>query len=95
MDRFSSGAQSHCDNASHIPARVLPLLIILLFPVLLRSQTSSAAFLQGNITAADGSAIPRAHIELLHVPTGTMYRVAAGVDGHYLIAGVRVGGPIR
>ena len=93
MDRFSSGAQSHCDNASHIPARVLPLLIILLFPVLLRSQTSSAAFLQGNITAADGSAIPRAHIELLHVPTGTLYRVAAGDDGHYRIAGVRVGGP--
>jgi hypothetical protein len=68
-------------------------LIILLAPVLLRSQTSSSTFLQGDVIAADGTGIPRAHIELLYVPTGTVHRVAAGEDGHYLIAGVRVGGP--
>jgi hypothetical protein len=73
--------------------RVLLLVIFLFGSALLRGQTSSSAFLQGNILAADGSRIPRAHVELLHVPTGTVYRVAAGDDGHYLVAGLRVGGP--
>jgi hypothetical protein len=68
-------------------------LTILFAPIHLQSQTSSSAFLQGTISAADGSGIPRAHVELYYVPTGTLYRAAAGDDGRYLIAGVRVGGP--
>ena len=93
MQCIASVANSNYDGTSRIPSCLLLLLIILLAPIFLRSQTSSSTFLQGNIIAADGSGLPRAHVELLYVPTGTMYRVAAGDDGHYLIAGVRVGGP--
>jgi hypothetical protein len=78
---------------SCVTSRVLLLVMILFAPGLLRGQTSSSAFLQGTILAGDGSAIPRAHVELLYVPTGTVYRVAAGDDGRYRVAGVRVGGP--
>ncbi len=77
----------------HVLPRVLFLVIVLLAPVTLRSQTSGSAFLQGKVVATDGSGIPRAHIELLYVPTGALYRIAAGDDGHYRIAGLRVGGP--
>ncbi|HEX7572498.1 MAG TPA: carboxypeptidase regulatory-like domain-containing protein [Bacteroidota bacterium] len=93
MQCIASTANSNYDGTSRIPSCLLLLLIILLVPVFLRSQTSSSTFLQGNIIAIDGSGLPCAHVELLHVPTGTVYRVAAGDDGHYLIAGVRVGGP--
>jgi hypothetical protein len=93
MQHISSVGNPKSISLSPVPSRTLLLLIILLVPVLLRSQTASSAFLQGNVVDADGSGIPRAHIELLYVPTGTTYRVAAGEDGHYLIAGVRVGGP--
>ncbi len=93
LQQISSAAIHHCHSSFRVPSRYQILLIILLTPVLLQSQTSSSAFLQGNVYAADGSGIPRAHIELLYEPTGTTYRVAAGDDGHYLIAGVRVGGP--
>ena len=93
MQSIAIVANSNYDGTSHVPSCLLLLLIILLAPICLRSQTSNSTFLQGNIVAADGSGLPRAHVELLHVPTGTMYRVAAGEDGHFLIAGVRVGGP--
>jgi hypothetical protein len=88
-----SSAHFRFRSVSPILPCIVLLFSILLTPILLRSQISNSAFLQGNIIAADGSRIPRANIKLLYVSTGTMYRSAAGDDGHYLIAGVRVGGP--
>jgi len=32
-------------------------------------------------------------VELTHIPTGNVYRVMAGEDGHFFIGGLRVGGP--
>lgn len=93
MRRIPGVPEADCRFASSVPSSLLFLMILLLAPALLRSQTSSSAFLQGTVSAVDGSGIPRAHVELLYVPTGTLYRVAAGEDGHYLFAGVRVGGP--
>jgi hypothetical protein len=89
--RYTPVSRSSATCPSPVLAFVLVLLLIT--PGLLQSQTSSSTILQGTITTEDGSGIPRAHVELLYVPTGTVYRVAAGADGHYVLAGVRVGGP--
>jgi hypothetical protein len=56
-------------------------------------QTPTSTTLQGDILARDGSAIPRANVELTHIPTNSMYRVGAGDNGHFFIGGLRVGGP--
>ena len=93
MQRIVRVTHSNCDAPSRISSCLLLFLTIVLAPVFLRGQTSTSTFLQGNITATDGSVLPRAHVELLHVPTGVIYRAAGGDDGRYLLAGVRVGGP--
>jgi len=72
MERISSAANSSYNSVFRVPSRVLLLLIVFLAPVLLRSQTSSSAFLQGNIIAADGSGIPRAHGTMPMTSGGTI-----------------------
>ena len=57
------------------------------------SQTPTSTTLQGDILSRDGSPIPRAHVELIHVPTNSVYRVSAGDNGRFFIGGLRVGGP--
>jgi hypothetical protein len=70
---------------------VLALALLLSTSVL--CQTPTSTILQGDISSRDGSAIPRAHVELTHVPTNSLYRVSAGDNGHFFISGLRVGGP--
>lgn len=72
---------------------VLVAIEFVILPATATAQTSSSAVLQGTVTAADGSAVPRAHIELMHGPTGAVRRVAAGDDGRYCVTGLPVGGP--
>jgi hypothetical protein len=80
-------------SASRALSFSLALMSLFLNPPLLQSQTSTSAILQGNVLDANGSGMPRAHVELMHVPTGTTYRVAADAEGHYLFAAVGIGGP--
>jgi hypothetical protein len=86
-------AQSFTSTPIAATRRILLVAAVLLASPTLRSQTSNAVFLQGAIHAADGTVVPRAHIDLLFVPTGALQRVQADDDGRYLIAGARVGGP--
>ncbi len=76
-----------------ITALALGTLLILIASGTAFGQTSTSAVLHGTVTASDGSMIPRAHIELAHIPTGNVYRVSAGEDGRFFLAGLRVGGP--
>jgi hypothetical protein len=79
--------------ASHASALVLLTIVIALFRPALLAQTSTSAIVQGHVRGTGGAVIPRAHLELLHEPTGALRRIEAGDDGHYIFAGVRVGGP--
>jgi hypothetical protein len=81
------------DHSRHLSRALFLFLMVLLTTVDLAAQTYSSASLQGDITATDRTGIPGAHVELLYVPTGALYRVAARDDGHYVISGLRPGGP--
>lgn len=60
-------------------------------PALVAQVTTGT--IAGNVTAADGSALPGVTVEAVHVPTGTRYDTVSGSEGRYTIANVRVGGP--
>ena len=86
----------HCLHSEvHHTHALVPAILV--FALLLSGrglgQTPTSTILQGDIVSRDGSAIPRAHVELTHVPTNSLYRVAAGDDGHFFLGGLRVGGP--
>jgi hypothetical protein len=70
-------------------------VVVMLLALVARSagQSSTSTTLQGTVLAPDGSVIPRAHVELFHVPTGSIYRTPAGDDGQFRFTGLRVGGP--
>ena len=65
--------------------------LIAIAPALVAQVTTSS--IAGNVTAADGSALPGVTVEAVHVPTGTRYDTVSGSDGRYTIPNVRVGGP--
>jgi len=79
-----------CRTRGRMPVMVA---LALLLSASVVGQTPTSTTLQGDILSRDGSAIPRAHVELTHVPTNSVYRVGAGDNGHFFIAGLRVGGP--
>ncbi len=49
----------------------------------------------GEVTAADGSALPGVTVEAIHTPTGTRYDAVTGSNGRFVIPNVRVGGPYK
>src|SRR5436190_21181813 len=67
--------------------------LIAIAPALVAQVTTSS--IAGNVTAADGSALPGVTVEAIHVPTGTRYDTVSGADGRFMIPNVRVGGPYR
>jgi hypothetical protein len=69
------------------------MFMIIVISATTSGQTSTSAVLQGTVTSTDGSVVPRAHVELLHVPTGNVRRVSADDNGYFFMAGLRVGGP--
>ena len=73
------------------------IIVMLLLGAPLRAplvaQSTSSASIQGSVLARDGSPIPQAYVEILHVPTSDVHRSAANIEGHFHIPGLRVGGP--
>ena len=70
---------------------VVAVALVAFAPAMVAQVTTGN--IAGNVTAADGSALPGVTVEAVHVPTGTRYDTVSGSEGRYTIANVRVGGP--
>ncbi len=53
------------------------------------------ATLSGQVTDAQGGALPGAVVVALHLPTGATLEATTGPDGRFSLSGVRPGGPYR
>lgn len=65
--------------------------------IALRSEISAqtAAQIFGQVTDANGQAMDAATIQVIHVPSGTVYGAYSREDGRYNIPSMRVGGPYK
>ena len=70
--------------------RLLTLLFI--FPFALTAQVTTGS-INGTIKDAKGTDLIGATVEVLHVPSGSVYRAASGKNGVFNIPSLRVGGP--
>ena len=73
--------------------RILPFIIALLaIPALMNAQVTTGS-INGSVKSDKGEDLPGATIEVLHVPSGSVYRASSGKSGIYYIPSLRVGGP--
>ncbi|GAC1596386.1 MAG: TonB-dependent receptor [Ginsengibacter sp.] len=73
--------------------RILPFIIALLaFPFLISAQVTTGT-INGSVKDSKGDDLPGATIEVIHVPSGSVYRATSGKSGIYNISSLRVGGP--
>ncbi|GAB2806965.1 TonB-dependent receptor [Ferruginibacter profundus] len=75
--------------------KIVRLLIVLLaFPFALAAQVTTGS-ISGSVKDAKGADLTGATIEVLHEPSGTLYRGTSGKNGVFNIPSLRVGGPYR
>ena len=73
--------------------RILPFIIALLaLPTLLFAQVTTGS-INGSIKDSKGEVLPGATIQVIHVPSGSVYRASSGKSGIYNVPSLRVGGP--
>jgi hypothetical protein len=70
------------------------LTVLLLFPFAISAQVTTGS-ISGTVKDAKGADLTGATIEVLHEPSGTVYRGTAGKNGVYNIPSLRVGGPYK
>jgi hypothetical protein len=72
---------------------IVRLLIVLSFsPIALKAQVTTGS-INGTVKDTKGTDLPGATVEVLHVPSGSLYRASSGKNGVYNIPSLRVGGP--
>jgi Carboxypeptidase regulatory-like domain/TonB dependent receptor len=71
---------------------VRSLVLLLAFPFALSAQVTTGS-ISGIIKDDKGSELSGATIEVLHVPSGSVYRAASGKGGGYSVSSLRIGGP--
>lgn len=72
---------------------LFPAMVVLLIPTTILAQGVTTAAINGIVTSADGGYLAGTNVEVLHVPSGTVYGAATRVNGRYDIPNMRVGGP--
>ncbi len=70
------------------------LTVLLIFPFAVSAQVTTGS-ISGTVKDAKGAELTGATIEVLHEPSGTVYRGTAGKNGVYNIPSLRVGGPYK
>jgi hypothetical protein len=76
-------------------AKIVRLLMVLLaFPFALAAQVTTGS-ISGNVKDNKGTELAGATVEVLHVPSGSVYRSASGKNGYYNVPSLRVGGPYK
>jgi hypothetical protein len=75
--------------------KIVRLLIVLLaFPFALSAQVTTGS-ISGNVKDAKGLDLTGATIEVLHEPSGSVYRASSGKNGVFNISSLRIGGPYK
>ncbi|MEY2917106.1 MAG: hypothetical protein RIS73_820 [Bacteroidota bacterium] len=70
------------------------LTVLLAFPFALSAQVTTGS-ISGNVKDAKGSDLTGATIEVLHEPSGSVYRASSGKNGVFNIPSLRIGGPYK
>ncbi len=68
------------------------LIVLLISPFALTAQVTTGS-INGTVKDTKGTDLLGATIEVLHVPSGSVYRASSGKNGVYNIPSLRVGGP--
>lgn len=75
--------------------KILPLLIaIVAMPFLSKAQVTTGT-INGTVKDAKGTPLLGATIDVLHEPSGTVYRTVSGKSGTFTIPSLRIGGPYK
>ena len=75
--------------------KIVRLIAVLLFiPFALAAQVTTGS-ISGNVKDAKGTDLTAATIEVLHEPSGSVYRASSGKNGVFNIPSLRVGGPYK
>ncbi|MFN8252628.1 MAG: carboxypeptidase regulatory-like domain-containing protein [Ferruginibacter sp.] len=70
------------------------LTVLLAFPFALSAQVTTGS-ISGTVKDSKGGALTGATVEVLHVPSGSLYRAASGKNGFFNVPSLRVGGPYK
>lgn len=70
---------------------LLTVALLLVVAVSMAQVTTSS--IRGKVTTNDNTPLPGATIVALHTPSGTQYGTTTNSEGHFVINGMRVGGP--
>ena len=70
------------------------LTVLLIFPFALTAQVTTGS-ISGNVKDAKGTDLTGSTIEVLHEPSGSVYRASSGKNGVFNIPSLRVGGPYK
>jgi hypothetical protein len=70
------------------------LTVLLAFPFALSAQVTTGS-ISGNVKDAKGSDLTGATIEVLHEPSGSVYRASSAKNGVFNIPSLRIGGPYK
>ena len=72
--------------------RLLLTVALLLVVAVSTAQVTTSA-IRGQVTTNDNTPLVGATIVALHTPSGTQYGTITNSEGHFVINGMRVGGP--
>jgi Carboxypeptidase regulatory-like domain len=70
------------------------LTVLLVFPFALTAQVTTG-IISGSVKDAKGTDLTGATIEVLHEPSGSVYRSTSGKSGTFNIPSLRIGGPYK
>lgn len=70
------------------------ITVLLVFPFALTAQVTTGS-ISGSVKNDKGADLPGATIEVLHEPSGSLYRASSGKSGVFNIPSLRVGGPYK
>ncbi len=70
------------------------LTVLLLFPFALAAQVTTGS-INGTVKDAKKTDLTGATVEVLHVPSGSVYRSVSGKNGIFNVPSLRIGGPYK
>jgi hypothetical protein len=70
------------------------LAVLFLLPAAAAAQVTTGS-ISGTVKDVKGTELTGATIEVLHVPSGSVYRATSGKNGFFNVPSLRVGGPYR